>query len=62
MTEQLKRLRKMARERGLILRRERPREDSVPAGYELVFRERELAGGAMDLKTIETMIHEWDPE
>jgi len=51
--ERLKRLRKMAKKHGLILRRPPPRNDGLKAGYELVYRERELWGSADTLKELE---------
>ena len=51
--EQLKRFRKLARKKGLILRRDRSR-----TGDELVYRERELYSGAESLKGIEKQLRE----
>jgi hypothetical protein len=51
--EQLRRLRKLPKAKGLILQRETEYGGEMPNGWRLVMREPELFGGAMTLKDIE---------
>ena len=53
--ERLKRFRKMAKKHGLILRRG-ARINGYAAGYELVYRERELYGSADTLRELEAIL------